>query len=263
MMQKTVLAILCCYLLLLILMFVFQRHLQYHPLGQVGKISDYALDGFSEQILTTTDGKKILTWYKPAPENAKLIIYFHGNAGNISDRAHKFAAFAKAGFGVLAISYHGYAGSEGSPSEGGLIMDSEAALKFALDQNYMMHNLIYFGESLGSGVAIQLAARFDPFAVVLESPYSSIASVAQKTYWFVPVKLLLKDKFDSISFVKKIASPVIIFHGTNDKIVPYSEGEKLFEEISARKKLITVPNAGHLDFSDQFLIDEMNKFFSK
>ncbi len=253
----------CIYAALLFVLFVFQRHLQYRPSGELQKIENYQLQGFVEEKLTTASGKKILAWYKAAPQNAKLILYFHGNAGNLSDRAHRFAAFAQAGFGVLAISYEGYSGSEGKPSESALIQDSEAALKFALDQNYMMQDLIYYGESLGSGVATQLAARFDPSAVVLESPYSSIASVAQKTYWFVPVKLLLKDKFESIKYAPKITAPLLIFHGTQDQVVPYLEGKKLYEAVKSDKKLISVSGAGHLDFSDEFLIAEMQKFLVK
>ncbi len=251
------------YGVLLILMFVFQRNLQYRPAGQISEISSYGLQGFVEKKLTTASGKEILAWYKEAPQNSKLILYFHGNAGNLGDRAHRFAAFAQAGFGVLAISYEGYSGSEGKSSEVALIQDSEAALKFVLDQNYMMHDLIYYGESLGSGVATQLASRFDPSAVILESPYSSIASVAQKTYWFVPVKLLLKDKFESIKYAAKITAPLLIFHGTQDQVVPYLEGKKLYEAVKSDKKLISVSGAGHLDFSDEFLVAEMQKFLAR
>ncbi len=250
------------YLILLAAMFVFQRYLQYHPSGKIEQVLSYSLDGFIEKTLTTSDDKKILAWYKPASENGKLIIYFHGNAGNLGDRAHKFAAFSKSGFGVLAISYRGYPGSEGTPSESGLVKDSEAALKFALDQNYHLQDLIFFGESLGSGVAVQLASRFDPYSVILESPFSSIASVAQKIYWYVPVNLLLRDKFESQKFAPKISAPVLIFHGNNDQVVPYVEGQKLYEVIKARKKFISVEGAGHLDFSDEFLIEEMKKFLA-
>lgn len=250
------------YVVLLMLMFIFQRHLQYHPMGKIGKVSDYFLDGFVEKILVTNDQKKILAWYKPAPNKAKLIIYFHGNAGNLGDRAHKFLAFDKAGFGVLAISYRGYSGSEGSPTESGLMLDAESALKFVLDQNYQLQDLIFFGESLGSGIATQLAARFDPYAVILESPFSSAESVGQGTYWFVPVKLLLRDKFESIKFAPKISAPVLIFHGTADKVVPYDEGKKLFNAIKSEKKFVAVEGAGHLDFAEDFLILEMNQFFN-
>jgi len=244
-------------------MFVFQRHLQYHPMGKISKISSYNLDGFSEKILTTSDNVKILSWYKPALNKAKLIIYFHGNAGNLGDRVNKFKEFSKSGFGVLAISYRGYSGSEGTPTEAGIINDGETAIKFALAENYNFEDLIFFGESLGSGVAVQLASRYNPYAVILESPYSSVASVGQKTYWFVPVALLLQDKFESIKFAPKISAPVLIFHGTADKVVSYKEGKILFNAINSQKELITVEGAGHLGFSNEFIVSEMEKFFKK
>ena len=256
--KKLILAATLIYLTLLAVMFIFQRQIQYHPTGKIEK----TLEGFEEKILITSDNKKILAWYKPAPEKGKLIIYFHGNAGNLGDRAHKFLAFSKSGFGVLAISYRGYFGSEGKPSEAGLISDGEAAINFALSQNYNLNDIIFFGESLGSGVAVQLATRFNPYAVILESPYSSIASVGQKTYWFVPVSLLLRDKFESVKFAPKISAPVLIFHGTADRVVPYFEGQELFAAINSRKDFITVKDAGHLDFTDEFLIAEMKKFLS-
>jgi hypothetical protein len=258
--KRAMISALIIYVVLLGLMFAFQRKLQYHPSGKIFKISEYSLSGFKEKFLVTEDHKKILAWYKPSKAGHKLIVYFHGNAGNLGERAHKFDDFAKDGFGVLAISYRGYAGSEGKPTEKGLIKDGEAALKFLFESNYNLQDLIFFGESLGSGVAVQLAARFNPYALILESPFSSAASVGQKTYWFAPVGLLMKDKFKSIKFAPKVFSPVLIFHGTADKVVPYSEGQKLFAAFNSQKKFVSVDNAGHLDFSDDFLTDEMGKF---
>lgn len=259
-MIRVMLTAVLTYLFFLTLLFVFQRKLQYFPMGKVQAVSAYGLTGFSEEILTTKDETKILSWYRPAKNNEKIILYFHGNAGNLGDRSHKFAAFAADGFGVLAISYRGYSGSAGKPSETGLLLDADAALQFLLDQGYSEKNIILFGESLGSGVAVQLAAKHSFSAIILESPFSSIVGVAQKTYWFVPVNLLLKDKFESIKFLPKIYSPILIFHGTKDPIVLYSEGKRLFDAATAPKKLITIEGAGHLNFGEEFLLHEMEKF---
>jgi len=249
------------YLVLLAALFIFQRSLQYHPSDEIRKLADYSLNNFEEKILPTPDNKEIFAWYKPATKKRKLVIYFHGNAGNLGDRARKFAVLAQEGYGVLAISYRGYSRSLGKPTELGLMNDGEAAINFALAQNYKLNDLIFFGESLGSGVAVQMAARHTPYAVVLESPFSSIVSVAQKIYWYVPVSLLLTDKFESIKFAPKITAPVLIIHGTADKVVSYAEGEKLYQAIiTAPKKLITVKDAGHLEFSEEFIVAEMAKF---
>ncbi|MBU6141145.1 MAG: alpha/beta hydrolase [Proteobacteria bacterium] len=254
--RKVLITVATTYLLLLAFLFFFQRQLQYLPMGKVAQIPE----GFESKNLVDADGLSLLAWYHSAKKGEKTILYFHGNAGNIGDRAAKFSAFADAGFGVLAISYRGYFGSEGKPSEAGLIKNGEAALKFLLDQNYQTSDIILFGESLGSGVAVQLAARSEFSAIILESPFSSIANVGQKRYWFAPVKLLLKDHFDSEKFAPKIVSPTLIFHGTADEVVPFSEGKNLFEKITSPKKFIEVQGAGHLDFSQDFLIREITNF---
>lgn len=227
------------------------------PMGVAEKIPD----GFSEEILTDEDGLRFLTWHHPAPKDGKIILYFHGNAGNIGDRSVKFSSFADADYGVFAVSYRGYFGSEGKPSEDGLIKNAKAALKHLNKIGYDNSKIILFGESLGSGVAVQLAAANSEFrAIILESPYSSIVSVGQSRYWFAPVSLLLKDHFNSISFAEKISSPVLIFHGTDDEVVKIEEGKKLFEVIKSPKKFIEVQGAGHLGFPDEFLISEIKKF---
>ena len=245
------------YLALLLILFLAQRKLQYVPFGKIQEISHYRLKGFSEIFLTTSDGIKIFAWYKkPDITKDKIILYFHGNAGNMGDRADKFAALSDAGFGVLAISYQGYNKSEGKPSEQGFINNSKAALQFLFDNGYKPNDIILFGESIGSGVAVQLAAtfydKFDFAALFLESPFASIAEVAQQTYWFAPVSLLLKDKFESEKYVGKIKAPILIIHGDKDKIVPIAQGKKLYAAITARKKFIEISGVGHLEFSEEF-----------
>ncbi len=227
------------------------------PMGVAEKIPD----GFSQETLTDEDGLNFLTWHHLAAKDGQIILYFHGNAGNIGDRSLKFSSFVDAGYGVFAVSYRGYFGSEGKPSEDGLIKNAKAALNHLNKIGYENSKIILFGESLGSGVAVQLAALNSQFkAVVLESPFSSIISVGQSRYWFAPVSLLIKDRFDSISFAGKISSPVLIFHGANDEIVRIDEGKKLFEAIKSPKKFIEVQGAGHLGFPEEFLISEIKKF---
>jgi fermentation-respiration switch protein FrsA (DUF1100 family) len=259
--KQIMLILICVYAILLISIYVFQRKLQYHPSGEIQTPGFYNLDGFVVERLLTKDHHKILSWYKkPADKNNKIIVYFHGNAGNMGDRSDKFKVFAEAGYGIMAISYSGYYGSSGNISEESLINDGRAALDFCYQQGYKSQDIILFGESLGSGIAIQLAMATKFFAVILESPYSSIASVAQKIYWFIPVKLILKDRFESIKYLPKITSPIIIFHGTADHVVPYLEGQKVFGAIKSPKKLVTVEGAGHVKFDHQFMLDKINQF---
>lgn len=253
---KTMLLAIVTYLSLIALLFFYQRELQYIPTGKAEKMPE----GFVAENLITDDGIKILSWFRKPQQGQKVILYLHGNHGNIGDRFEIVSAFADSGFGVLAISYRGYFGSEGKPSEAGLIKDSEAAVKFLLDLGYGLQDIILFGESLGSGVAVQLAAKSNFAAVVLESPFSSIVSVAKKVYWFAPVDLIIKDRFDSEKFAPQITSPVLIFHGTADKVVSFAEGKKLFNAIKSPKKFIEIQGAGHLGLSGEFLAEEIASF---
>jgi len=267
--KKSIYALLVFYLTVLAFFFLFQRNIEYSPRGKVYEISNYDLPGFRKQSLIAADGAQILGWYNsPSSIGQKIILHFHGKGGNLADRAHKLRSFAQNGFGVLAITYRGFPGSsEEQPTENGFLLDANAALKFLFDLGYKPTDIIFFGESLGSGVALELASTLEktaqPFAIILESPFSSVTSVAQKKYPFLPVSLILHDTFDSISFVKKVYAPILIFHGTSDNIVPYEEGQKLFAAINSQKKFITVQNAGHLNFGDDFLIIEMSKFFNE
>lgn len=249
------------YSTLLVAVYFFQRKLQYHPRGVIKLPSYYHLKDFAVEKLVTKNHDQILAWYKkPSIAQKKMIVYFHGNAGNMGDRSDKFKTFADAGYGIMAISYSGYYGSSGSSSEKSLINNAKAALDYLYQQGYEPNDIILFGESLGSGIAAQLAAGTKFFAVILESPYSSIASVAKNFCWFLPINLLLKDRFESVKYLPKATSPVIIFHGTADLTVPYSEGQKVFAAIKSLKKMVTVKGAGHVSFDHQFMLDKVEQF---
>ena len=150
-------------------------------------------------------------------QNRPLILYFHGNAGGLDLRVERFRAMAKAGMGLLAIEYRGYASSTGSPSERGLKLDGEAAYAAAIASGVAPERIVALGESLGSGVAVALAARHKVGALVLDSPYSSIADVAAATYWFVPVRAMLRDPFRNDLLIGSVTAPTLIVHGTKDR----------------------------------------------
>lgn len=248
------------YLGLLLTLFLYQRDILYAPSGKVGLVPK----GFQELYLKTDDGIKILSWYKKALKDQKTIIYFHGNGGNISGRSHKFVDFVKAGYGILAISYRGYPGSEGSPTQNGLVLDGKSAIDFLKKEQGLKENdIILYGESLGSGVSMQLAPSYKFYMIVLESPFSSVESVAKSQYWYAPVSILLKDKFDSLAKAQQVSSPVLIFHGVKDSVVDYGESQKLYQEIISFKKLVTDKEAGHVNFSSTFIFDELNIFINQ
>jgi len=242
-------------------MFFIQRKLQYFPTVKLNPVKDYQLNNFTEHKLITNDNIKLITWFKKPQNSAKILLFFHGNAGNLADRVAKFKVFSNnSDYGILALSYRGFGRSQGKPSEAGLLIDADAAISFLLKQGYSENDIILYGESLGTGIAIQKALTIKPFAVILEAPYSSIANIAKQRYWFLPVNLLLKDRFDSYKYAPYITAPILIFHGKNDIIVPYQEGKLLYSYFKNHKKFITFKNAGHIDFDYDVIIKEIKKF---
>jgi uncharacterized protein len=201
--------------------------------------------------LKTDDGETLLAWsFPPAPERP-LVLYFHGNAGGLDLRAERFRVIAEAGMGLLAIEYRGYASSTGSPSEGGLKLDGEAAYAAAIASGVAPQRIVALGESLGSGVAVALAARHKVGALVLDSPYSSIADVAAATYWFVPVRALLRDPFRNDLLIGSVKAPTLIVHGSKDGVVPIRFGEKLFALANQPKEFWRVEGAAHLAMGER------------
>ena len=201
--------------------------------------------------LETEDGESLVAWSIPPAADRPLILYFHGNAGGLDLRVERFRAMAKAGMGVLAIEYRGYASSTGSPSEAGLKLDGEATYAAAIASGVRPERIVAFGESLGSGVAVSIAARHNVGALVLNSPYSSIADVAAAAYWFVPVRALLRDPFRNDLIIAQVKAPTLMVHGTKDPVVPVRFGEKLFALANPPKAFWRVEGAGHLALGER------------
>jgi uncharacterized protein len=202
--------------------------------------------------LKTEDGESLLSWRIPPLAGRPLILYFHGNSGGIDLRFERFRAIAEAGMGLLAIEYRGYASSTGSPTEHGLKLDGEAAYAAAIASGVAPERIVPLGESLGSGVAVALAARHKVGALVLDSPYSSIADVAAAAYWFVPVRALLRDPFRNDLLIGSVDAPTLIVHGTKDRVVPIRFGEKLFALAGPPKEFWPVEGAAHLALGERF-----------
>jgi uncharacterized protein len=211
--------------------------------------------------LKTEDGESLLAWSIPPAPGRPLILYFHGNAGGLDLRVERFRAMAEMGAGLLAIEYRGYASSTGSPSERGLKLDGEAAYAAAIASGVPPEGIVALGESLGSGVAVALAARHKIGALVLDSPYSSIADVAAAAYWFVPVRALLRDPFRNDLLIGSVKVPTLIVHGTKDGVVPIRFGEKLFALANPPKEFWRVEDAAHLAMGER--LPEMLAWISR
>ena len=173
----------------------------------------------SEVPLTTADGVQIRVWHVPPKSDKPVILYFHGNGGALNYRVERFRQLIAAGIGSVGVEYRGYGGLPGSPSERGLIRDAEAAYAFAV-AHYPAQQIVVWGESLGSAVAVALAAEKPVGRVILEAPFTSALAVAERRYWYLPVRLLMKDQFRSDQRIKQVTAPLLILHGMHDRVVP-------------------------------------------
>lgn len=244
-------------------MYFGQESLLYHPKTELASPQEY---GINMQVLSLTanDGSTQTAWYSPpVTPDAYTVVFFHGNAGNLGSRVHKFTAFQKAGWGVMAISYSGYGNSEGSPNEAAIYDDARAALAYIKGKNIRDNQLILYGESLGTGIASRMATEIDPALIVLESPYTSIADRGQELYPWLPVKWLLKDNFSPSRELPQVRTPVLIFHGEKDTIVPVEHGKSVYETAHEPKRLILLPEYGHNDIPIDTIIAEIRHYLDE
>lgn len=249
------------YLLAALFMYVSQRSYQYFPSREGLAAAAVGLLGVADLKLVTEDGETLQVWYSAARPGKPTILYLHGNGGELSGRDDRFAAYQAQGFGVLFVSYRGYGASTGSPSEEGLVRDARAAYDWLIAQGIGRDAIMLVGESLGSGVAVQLAAERPVGAVALEAPYYSAADIAASIYWWLPVRLLMKDKFDSFLHIGKVRAPLLIIHGDQDEIIPLGEGRKLFDSANEPKQMVVVPGGTHgMIFSSDTWEREMRFF---
>src|ERR1041385_902555 len=212
---------------IVLLAYLGQRSLQYHPDRARTPPAMAGLPVAEEIELKTADGETVIVWHVPAKGDRPVVLYFHGNGGSLAWRANRFKTFTADGTGLIALSYRGYGGAGGSPTEAGLIADAEAAYAFAATR-YPVERIAVWGESLGSGVAVALAESHKVSRLILESPFTSAADVGAQVYWFLPVQLLMKDAFRSDRRIGKVTVPLLVVHGTTDPVVPVGFGQKLF-----------------------------------
>jgi len=227
-------------------MYVLQRKMMYFPAQALPAPAEIGAPDLKEIRLVTDDGLQLVAWRKPAsrPDGAE-ILYFHGNGGNIAHRAEKVRPFLAAGHGILLLSYRGYGGNPGAPDEAGLFADARAAYDALIAEGVAPSRIAVLGESLGSGVAVYLAAEREVGAVLLEAPYTSAADVGQKAYPFVPVKLLMKDRFDSAARIARVTAPLQIVHGEADRVIPAEFGRRLFAAANEPKEAVFIPGGNH------------------
>jgi uncharacterized protein len=225
--------------------FLGQRQLQYFPSRADPAPAEVGLAGVSVETLATADGETLVLWHAPARGNRPTVLFLHGNAGSIADRAPRLAFLQAEGFGAAFLSYRGYGGSSGSISEAGLLTDARAAHDFLVANGVPADRIAVVGESLGTGVAIQLAAERPIGALILEAPYTAAVDVAAAHYPWLPVRILMKDQFHSLGHISRVNAPVLILHGTDDSVIPYAHGQRIFAAAPQPKSFVTLDSQGH------------------
>lgn len=232
-------------------MYVFQRKLIYRPDIQRSILSEADLPEASEVTLNTEDHLELNAWYVPPPQaDRPVLLYLHGNAGTLADRALRLRHFIAAGFGCLLVDYRGFGGNQGSPTEAGLFMDGLAGLNWLRAEGIAENRIVIYGESLGTAVAVKLASESAVAGVVLDAPLTSVPDVAARQYPWLPVQLLVKDRFDSFSRISQVISPVLVMHGTIDAVVPYELGQRLFSAANEPKEFVRFEGGSHMDLYD-------------
>jgi fermentation-respiration switch protein FrsA (DUF1100 family) len=249
------------YLVLVVLVYFLQRKLLYFPTrSAVPAPEGDQFKGLETVALNTSDGLRIFAWYWPGARPVTLVI-FHGNAGNRLHRLEWMEDLHALGVGVFILDYRGYGGSEGSPSEAGLYRDAEAAAAWLQERG--ASNLVYFGESLGTGVAVELALRRPPAALILQSAFTSAVDVGAKAYSFLPVRLLMKDRYENMRKLSTIRAPVLVIHGEKDEMISSAAGRVLYEVAGGPKEWLLVPGAGHNDLTwvgGRFYLEAIDRF---
>jgi fermentation-respiration switch protein FrsA (DUF1100 family) len=247
---------------ILVLMYAAQRSIMYRPETMRTAPADAGFPQAEEITLTSADGTRLLAWFVKPQDGHPVVLYFQGNGGAPRHRVPRFKPLVADGTGLLALSYRGYAGSEGSPSETGFIADATALYDFAA-AHYPADRIVLWGESIGSGVAVALAAQKPAAALILEAPFTSAAAVAVRSYPYLPVRLLMKDQFRSDERIGRVKMPLLILHGAADRVVPIALGEQLFSLANEPKRFVRFARGGHNDLDAFGALDTAKTFIAE
>ena len=250
----TISSIIIVYFAIILFVYFYQRSLLYHP-SENNYLNDKISFNYKEIFIETDKNIKLKSWFiEKDLENSKTILLFHGNAGNLFNRVYKLNELNKLDLNILIISWRGFSGNEGRPTEKNLYHDAKEAVKWLNNRGVNNKNIILYGESLGTGVATELGKRNIFGGIILESPFTSIAKAAKIYYPYLPINLLLKDRYDSIKKIQSITTPILIMHGKKDNIIPQNMGLELFEKANEPKFNYFPKNDDHMmEYNDELL----------
>lgn len=241
----------------------FRQREMLFPIPPVGRTAPAAagLPQAEEDVLTSADGEKVIIWHVAPKPGHPIVLFFPGNGDFLAGRVSRFKAITSDGTGLVALSYRGYAGSTGSPSEEGLLQDAAAAYAFTA-QRYSPDRIVAWGFSLGTGVAVAIAAEHPVGKLILEAPYTSTVDVAASLFWFAPVRLLMRDPFHSDRRIAYVNAPLLIMHGDADPAINIRFGERLFALARQPKQFVRFPGGGHDNLDDFGAIETARHFIN-
>ncbi len=235
------------YVALVALAYLFQERLLYFPLRGLSATPATIGLAYETVSIKTEDGVQISGWFIPAERARGTLLFFHGNAGNISHRLDSIAVFHRLGLNTLIIDYRGYGQSQGKPSEQGTYLDAAAAWRYLVEERQIPPwEIIIFGRSLGGAVAAWLVHTHPPRALILESTFTSVPDVAAQAYPFLPVRQLGRIQYNTLERLPEIEVPLLIVHSPDDNVIPYSHGQKLFAAANQPKEFLEI-RGGHND----------------
>lgn len=244
-------------------MYYFQRDFIYPRDSTRTDPASAGLSNVVERILHTPDGQQIVAWYGKAKPGQPTLLYFHGNGGALEIRCERIAKYMQLGRGIFMMAYRGYSGSTGSPNEKDIIADANLAYETLLADGIAPQDIIVYGESLGTAVAVQVAAANPVRGLILDSPFTSLLSRARLSYPWLPVSFLLHDRYMSSDVIKKVQAPLLIVHGEADEVVPVAMGRELFALANDPKELVTLAGAGHNDHWQFGSYDAINAWIDR
>tara|TARA_A100001015_G_scaffold295322_1_gene374162 strand:+ start:715 stop:1515 length:801 start_codon:yes stop_codon:yes gene_type:complete len=256
-------SVIIAYISVIIFIYFYQRNLLYHP-SENNYQNDKIQFIYEEIFIKVNEKINLKSWIiKKDFKKFKTLVIFHGNAGHLSNRIYKLNELYKLDINILLISWRGFSGNKGSPTENNLYEDAKASIKWLNEVGVNNNQIILYGESLGSGVAVELGKENNFNGIILESPFTSIENSAKIYYPYLPVKLLLKDRYDSISKIKTINIPILIMHGKKDDVIPFSMGKELFEKANSPKYSYFTTDDDHMMEFNSSLLKKIKDFIEK
>ena len=244
-------------------MYACQRRLVYRLDGRRVEPSSLGLHNVAEVLFEVPGGERLVAWHGKASPGQPTLLYFHGQAGNLARRSERIRGYRAAGLGVLIMAYRGFSGSSGTPSERANVADGLFAYDWLHAEGVTAGDIVIYGESLGTGVAVQVAAQRGLSGLVLDSPFTALADLAAERHPLLPVRRFLLDRYETLRHVAKVHAPVLVLQGEKDQIVPLPMACKVFEAMSGPKRMVTFPEGRHLDHSRYGSFDVLLRFLAE